>query len=334
MKRRSITIILVVIVLCIVARASILMFTSVDNTTALTRDAGQDPTPILIFEQTPTPSPIPLPLPTPTPISIPRPILTATQSAPKFNASAVYLLDADTNHVLDDKNGEKPMLMASTTKIMTALIALQTANFNMRITVHQDAINRVILDDGSSAGLTVGEVLPLKVLLYALLLPSGSDAAYAIADGLRGSVPNFVAQMNLLAYRLHLFQTHYNSPDGLTNDKANHYTSAHDLAILSQYAMHIPLFASIVKTQEYTAKLNGQTIVWKNSNTLLGTYPGITGIKTGYTNDSGYCLVFSATNAGHHLIGIILDSPSQVQRDKDASLLLTWGFHLPLRTPQ
>lgn len=306
------------------------MFTPVSTTISFTKVFGQAPTPMLIVEYTPTPSPTPLPLPAPTP----TPILTATRPTPKFDASAVYLLDTDTNHVLYDKNGETPMLMASTTKIMTALIALQTANLNTQITVHQDAINRVILDDGSSAGLAVGEILPLKDLLYALLLPSGNDAAYAIADGLRGSVPKFVAQMNLLAYRLHLFQTHYDSPDGLTADKANHHTSAHDLAILSQYAMHIPLFASIVKTQAYTVKVDGQTFTWKNTNTLLGTYKGITGIKTGYTDAAGYCLVFSAIHSGHHLIGIILGSPSQTQRDKDASFLLTWGFHLPLQPPQ
>jgi serine-type D-Ala-D-Ala carboxypeptidase (penicillin-binding protein 5/6) len=324
MKRRITAIIFIVMTLYIVIMASIFTFTPISTTAATATGMRQVSTPTLTLKLQATPTPIPTPIP----------ILTATQPLPQFDAAAVYLLDTDSGHVLYDKNGEKPMLMASTTKIMTALIALQTANLNSLITVHQDAINRVILDDGSSSGLVAGDVLPLKDLLYALLLPSGNDAAYAIADGLAGSVPNFVARMNLLAYRLHLFQTHYNSPDGLTSDETTHYTSAHDLAILSQYAMHIPLFASIVKTQTYTVYVDHQTFVWHNTNTLLGTYTGITGIKTGHTDAAGYCLVFSATRSGHHLIGIILGSPSQQQRDTDAAALLNWGFHLPLRSPQ
>jgi serine-type D-Ala-D-Ala carboxypeptidase (penicillin-binding protein 5/6) len=322
MKRRILAIIFIVMALCLLIMASAFAFTPIGTVVSIAAGVEQPPTPT------------PRLFPSPTPIPTPLPILTATQPIPQFDASAVYLLDTDTDHVLYDKNGEKPMLMASTTKIMTALIAMQTADLSSLITVHQDAIDRVILDDGSSSGLVVGDVLPLKDLLYALLLPSGNDAAYAIADGLGGSVPNFVARMNLLAYRLHLFQTHYDSPDGLTSDETNHYTSAHDLAILSQYAMHIPLFASIVKTQTYTVHIDDQTFVWNNTNTLLGTYAGITGIKTGHTDAAGYCLVFSATRSSHHLIGIILGSPDQQQRDTDAAALLNWGFQLPLRSPQ
>jgi D-alanyl-D-alanine carboxypeptidase (penicillin-binding protein 5/6) len=320
MKRRISTTIFIIVVHCLLA-ASVLILVSADTADIMDKRIEQSPTPTTML------------LPSPTPMPTLTPILTSTKATPYIDASVVYLLDADTEHVLYDKNGEKPMLMASTTKIMTALIAIQTGNLNSLITVHQDAINRVILDDGSSSGLKDGDVLPLKDLLYALLLPSGNDAAYAIADGLGGNVPNFVARMNLLAYRLHLFQTHYNSPDGLTSDEKTHYTSAHDLAILSQYAMQIPLFASIVKTQTYKVHVDGQNFVWTNTNTLLGTYAGITGIKTGHTDAAGYCLVFSATRSGHHLIGIILGSPSQKQRDTDATALLNWGFHLPLLSP-
>jgi serine-type D-Ala-D-Ala carboxypeptidase (penicillin-binding protein 5/6) len=321
MKRRIIVIIFIVVVFCIIV-ASVLTLRPTSTTIFMSLGTKPSPTPTTLL------------LPSPTPIPTLTPILTATKATPNINASAVYLLDADTEHVLYDKNGEKPILMASTTKIMTALIAIQTGHLNSLITVHQDAIDRVILDDGSSSGLVDGDVLPLKDLLYALLLPSGNDAAYAIADGLGGNVPNFVARMNLLAYRLHLYQTHYNSPDGLTADETTHYTSAHDLAILSQYAMQIPLFASIVKTQTYKIQLNNQPLVWNNTNTLLATYAGITGIKTGHTDAAGYCLVFSATRSGHHLIGIIFGSPNQKQRDTDAATLLNWGFHLPLVSPQ
>jgi D-alanyl-D-alanine carboxypeptidase (penicillin-binding protein 5/6) len=253
---------------------------------------------------------------------------------PQLTADAVYLLDADTGHVLDEVNGEKPLPMASTTKIMTAVIAIQTADLNEPIPVKQDAINRVNLDGGSSAGLVVGDTLPLKAMLYALLLPSGDDAAYAIADELGGTREGFVQRMNLFAYRLHLFQTHYNNPDGLTlDDNLQHYTTARDLATLTQYAMHLPLFAQIVQLQHYTFHTTKQNYTWDNTNKLLTTYNGMTGVKTGHTDAAGYCLVFAATRKNHHLIGVLLNSPSELQRNKDVSTLLDWGFALPLRPP-
>ncbi|GER86670.1 hypothetical protein KDW_08320 [Dictyobacter vulcani] len=281
------------------------------------------------------PTPTPLPLASPTPVPTPQPVLTAKGSPPDITATASLLLDADTGHVLYEKQAEKPLLMASTTKIMTALIIIQTANLDQPIHVHQDAIDRVVLDDGSSAGLVVGDVLPLRDMLYALMLASGNDAAYAITDELGGGDRTvFVARMNLFAHRLHLFQTHFNSPDGLTADSTTHYTTAYDLAILSRYAMSIPLFAQIVRTQTYTAHAPNRDLVWTNTNKLLGTYPGISGIKTGHTFGAGYCLVFSAARGQHHLIGVILNSPDETLRNKEAATLLDWGFQLPVLPPK
>jgi D-alanyl-D-alanine carboxypeptidase (penicillin-binding protein 5/6) len=283
----------------------------------------------------PTPTPVHITYSaTPTPLPTPEPVLTAIGKPPAIAATAAYLLDTDTNNVLYDKQGERPLLMASTTKIMTALIALQTGNPNQPIPVKPDAINRVIEDDGSNAGLAVGDTLTLKDMLYALLLPSGDDAAYAIADALGGSQEAFVAHMNLFAQRLHLYQTHFNSSDGLTNDSLTHYSSAHDLAILAQDAMQNPLFRQIVSTQRYTVSTANNTYTWTNTNTLLGTYKGMTGIKTGHTDDAGYCLVFSANRNGHHLLGAVLGSPDQTQRDQDVTSLLNWGFALPMRVPR
>src|SRR5712671_1024058 len=155
---------------------------------------------------TPTPTLIPF---TPTPTPKPTPILTVKGKPPAITASEAILLDADTGHILDDLHGEHPVPMASTTKIMTALIAIRAADLNELITIHQDALNEVNLNHGSTAQLTPGDQIPLQDLLYGLLLPSGDDAAIAIADAVGGSTGNFVNLMNLFAYRLHLYQTHY-----------------------------------------------------------------------------------------------------------------------------
>src|SRR5256885_8156285 len=294
-----------------------------------------------------TPTATPLPTPPPTP---PKPVLTVVGQPPAVNARAAYLLDGDTGNTLDDFQGEVPLPMASTTKIMTAIIAIQTTDPDMVITIHQDAIDEVLNNGGSSAQLVVNDKLTLKELLYGLMLPSGDDAAVAIADTVSGSTDNFVNAMNILAYRLHLYQTHYINPDGLTyysapgTPVAGHYTTAYDLVRLAQYAMKLPLFAQIVKTGYYNlpATTSHHTYRWVNTNDLLGTHPteyqayaGVTGIKTGYTVEAGYCLVFSATHKGHDLIGVFIFVPNTetVRRFRDAKTLLNWGFGLPLRIP-
>src|SRR5256886_13598525 len=162
MGRRILGIVLLVVAIRIVVMTPVLAFTPVGGN-LLSRLAGATPT------ATPSPTPLP-PTPTPTP---PRPILTVVGTPPALQVGAAYLLDADTGHTLDDFHGEVPLPMASTTKIMTAVIALQTGNLDQVITVQQDAINEAIKNDGSSAQLKVGDKLTLRALLYALLLPSG-----------------------------------------------------------------------------------------------------------------------------------------------------------------
>jgi D-alanyl-D-alanine carboxypeptidase (penicillin-binding protein 5/6) len=278
---------------------------------------------------------------TPTPTPKPTPILTVRGKPPAITAGEAILLDTDTGHILDDQNGEKPVPMASTTKIMTALIAIQAADLNKIVTIHQDAVNEVILHNGSSAKLQASDQITLRDLLYGLMLPSGDDAAIAIADGVGGSTANFVNLMNLFAYRLRLFQTHYINPDGLTYYDANgqpipgHYTTAYDLARLARYAMTLPLFAQVVGTQHYQlpATSSRHSYSWDNTNQLLATYAGATGIKTGFTLEAGECLVFSATRAGHHLVGVVLHSVDAAHRFSDARILFDWGFSLPLLPP-
>jgi D-alanyl-D-alanine carboxypeptidase (penicillin-binding protein 5/6) len=327
MGRRILAVILAVLAVCIASTTLVLAYTSSGQ--QVLASAG-----ITLSTAPPSPTPIPY---TPTPMPTPRPVLTVKGAPPTVQATAAYLLDMDTSDVLVDINGEKPLPMASTTKIMTALIAIQTADLNQLITIQQSDIDHALLNDGSNASLKANDQLTLKDLLYALLLPSGDDAATSIARVLGGSsVANFVTRMNLFAYRLHLFQTHYSNPDGLTLDSDGpHYTTAADLARLAHYALSVPLFAQIVKTPSYTvpATAHNQSYNWSNTNTLLTTYNGMDGVKTGHTFAAGYCLVFAATRNGHNLLGVVLNSPTQDQRDKDATALLNWGFALPVLPP-
>jgi D-alanyl-D-alanine carboxypeptidase (penicillin-binding protein 5/6) len=279
------------------------------------------------------------PPPTPTPL----PVLNAIGSTPPTLKSPVaYLLDADTNDTLLSIHGTERLPMASTTKIMTAIIALEIGNPNQIVTVKQDAVTEVIKNMGSNAGLKVGDKLPLIDMLYGLMLPSGDDAAIAIADTLSGSPANFVKVMNQYAHKLHLNNTHYINPDGLTyydgpNNTANpnEYTTATDLAQLTRYALRNPMFAQIVQTQEFVlpATSKHRAYNWVNTNDTLDAYPGMLGVKTGYTVEAGYCLVFAARNEKHMLIGVVLQGKNEDDRFSDAPTLLNWGFSLPLAEP-
>jgi D-alanyl-D-alanine carboxypeptidase (penicillin-binding protein 5/6) len=324
MGRRSLLFKLSILLLCLAIVLPIIVFTPLGSRALTT---------IGVLRPTPTPTRIP---PTPTPIPTPQPEITVTNQPVSPAAKVAYLVDTGTWHVLYDLNGEIPLPMASTTKIMTALIAIQTADLAMPVTIQQDAYDRVHNDGGSSANLKVGDTLTLHDLLYGLMLPSGDDAAYAIADALAGSPERFVERMNLFAYRLRLFQTHYANPDGLTlDDNALHYTTAADLVRLTRYAMNIPLFAQIVNTPTYSvpATARHQAYKWGNTNTLLTTYKGMIGVKTGHTDAAGYCLVFAAERGDYHLMGVVLNAASEDLRNQDVQRLLNWGFALPMLPP-
>ena len=244
-----------------------------------------------------------------------------------------------------DVNGEQRLPMASTTKIMTTLLVLEKGNLNQLVTIREDAIKEVIDNQASTANLVVGDQIRMLDLLYGLMLPSGNDAAIAIADAMSGSVPAFVEQMNNYAHKLKLNNTHFISPNGLTSLLANgtpnpnHYTTAADLAKLTRYAMQTPLFEQIVRLQEYElpTTVAHHSYHWVTTNKFLSTYPGATGVKTGYTVEAGYCLVFAARRNGHSLIGVLLhDGDSDTEADRrftDAATVLDWGFQLPLLPP-
>lgn len=249
------------------------------------------------------------------------------KGAPSPQVSEAYLFDPATGKVLYAENANAQQAMASTTKIMTAYVALHFASPDKVITVGPDA---VAMQTGytSVAGLRLGDQLTLRELLYCLMLPSGDDAAVAVADGVAGSQAQFVALMNLEASLLGLGHTHYTNPHGL--DEAGHYTTAHDLAVLTAYAMQSPLFQQIVAAPYDTIPATSQhkQYVLANTNDLLAItpYPGIQGVKTGYTGNAGYCLDFAAQHGSDQLIGVVLGEQMYDGRFTDAEALLNWGF--------
>ena len=246
---------------------------------------------------------------------------------PSLSAREALLLDPVSGQVYLAQNADSEMAMASTTKIMTALVALSFGKLDQRITIGSDAAS-LVGTEASVAGLRVGETYTLHELLYALLLPSGDDAAVAIADGVAGSQDRFVQLMNLEAALLGLGHTHYADVHGL--DAPDHYTTARDLAALAEVALRSPVFAQIVATPVYslpaTATHGAQT--WTTTNLLLTSerYPGVLGVKTGFTGNAGYGLVFTAARRSGRLLGVLLGEPVEQARFDDAAALLTWGF--------
>ncbi len=240
-------------------------------------------------------------------------------SADALSAQSAILIEADSGRVVCEKQGDLKLPMASTTKIMTALVALELASSDTLITVSPQAVGV----EGSSVYLTEGEKLTLEALLYALLLESANDAAAAIAIGLCGSVEAFAEKMNQKASELGLQKTHFTNPHGLHDE--NHYTTARELAIIARYALQDPLFRTIVATRKATiphaTPSNVRLLI--NHNKLLRLYDGCIGIKTGFTRDSGRCLVSAAERDGVTLIAVTLRAPNDWD---DHISLFDYGF--------
>jgi len=271
---------------------------------------------LVVSDATPTQAATAIPTPSPTPSPTPAPFIAGT---------AAYLIDADTGRVLYSLNSTRQLPIASTTKIMTAIVTIENANLDQGVMVQQSDLDQVP-PDASTAGLVVGDYFRLRTLLYGLMLPSGTDASIVIARTVAGSTANFVAMMNAEAQLLHLTHTHFSSPHGYSG--VDHYSSAADLVTLANYAMRNTLFAHIVAQDAYDVRPSQYTHAyhWENTNALLATYPGADGVKTGWTNDAGVCLVFSARRNGHHLIGAELQAPSYDAVFADGAKLLDLGF--------
>ena len=245
----------------------------------------------------------------------------APERPPAADARAAILIDAATGQVLFEHNADESMPMASTTKIMTALLAIERGDLHQVITTSERAFGV----EGSSLYLALGEQRTLEELLYGLMLQSGNDAAVAIAEGVAGSVETFVDWMNQRARDLGLEHTHFADPHGLAS--RDHYTSARDLATLARVAMANPTFRRIVGTREYRMpwpEKQSERVLY-NHNRFLWRYEGATGVKNGYTSAARGALVASARRDGVELIGVLLGAhPTGMYRDMAA--LMDWGF--------
>ena len=241
-----------------------------------------------------------------------------------YAVSAQYacVMEAQTGQVLYEKNAYNKHSMASTTKIMTALVAIEEGNPDALVTVSKHAAGT----EGSSLYLKAGEEVLLSDLLYGLMLQSGNDAAIAIAEHISGSVDIFAEKMTSRAKELGAKDTSFRNPNGLDAD--GHYTTAYDLALITREALKNPYFSKICATKTKSIRDGSQTV--SNHNKLLSMYPGCIGVKTGFTKKTGRCLVSSAIRDGKQLICVTLNAPNDWQ---DHTELLNNAFENTKRFP-
>lgn len=240
-------------------------------------------------------------------------ILFLPVKAGAISAECAILIDAQTGRVLYEKKAEEKSLIASTTKIMTALVICEQTNVLDRVKIPKEAVGI----EGSSMYLKEGEVLTVQELLYGLMLQSGNDAAVALAIYCGGTVEGFTELMNDKAHRLGMTQSHFANPNGL--DSPGNYSTARDMAILTAYAMQNPIFAQTVSTKTITI---GERCL-RNHNKLLWQLEGANGVKTGYTKAAGRILISSVTRMGRQLIAVTFNAPDDWQ---DHKTLIEDGF--------
>lgn len=251
---------------------------------------------------------------------------TAVPDPPKINAEAWALTDLDSGMYLGGDNPDEQLPIGSTTKIMSALVALEEGvDPDEEVTVSKDA-ESYVGNTYSNVGLIAGERLTVRDLLTASLVASGTDAVYALAEHLgNGSVDNFVDKMNEQASSMGLQNTHFDTPAGL--DSPGNYSSARDLATITQAALKYPLFAQIVATKDATISTQNRQIEIHNTNQLLTTYPKATGVKTGTTPEAGANLVASATDGDESYISVVLDDGEDPERFQDSRSILDYAFN-------
>lgn len=239
---------------------------------------------------------------------------------PKTNSRRYIVYDRISKSMIIGKNEDIKSAMASTTKIMTTIVILEKADLNETVTVSAKAGGT----GGSRLGLKRGDKASVRDLLYGLMLRSGNDAAVALAEHVGGSVKGFAELMNEKAIELGLTNTHFVTPHGL--DDANHYTTALELAKLTDYAMDNETFAKIVGTKSTTIYINNQSRQINNTNELLGVLNGVVGVKTGFTNNAGRCLVTETKRNNMDIITIVLGADTKKDRTKDSVNLIEYTF--------
>jgi len=240
-------------------------------------------------------------------------VLILPVEAKALSAEKAILMDATTGRILYEKNADSRSLIASTTKIMTALVVAEQCNVLDRVRIPKEAVGI----EGSSMYLREGEVLTVQELLYGLMLHSGNDAAVALAIYCGGTVEGFAELMNDKARQLGMKDSHFENPNGL--DAPGHYATARDLATLAAYAMENPIFYKTVSAKTVTV---GQRYL-RNHNKLLWLYEGADGVKTGYTRAAGRILVSSAERDGRRLVAVTIHAPDDWN---DHAALLDQGF--------
>jgi len=262
-------------------------------------------------------------------------VASASQAGPSgIAAQAAAIENASTGTLLWSRelNAERPM--GSITKVMTALVVIRAGDLSRKITISSAAVAYAQRYDASTAGLRAGDKLTALQLLEGLMLPSGCDAAYVLAEAYGPGLSAFVAKMNATARELGMTRTHFANFDGLPwPGEYSTYSTAANLLTLGRAAMRSSVFRSVVDRQTYwiAAGSGHHAYLWRNTNPLLGTYRGAIGIKTGYTLAAGHCLLFEASRDGYSLIGVTLDSPGvgTTVSGADPTRLLNWAFDLP-----
>lgn len=246
---------------------------------------------------------------------------TEIDDIPTINARHAIILDRNSKTILYGKKEKETCKMASTTKIMTAIVVIENANLKDTVTVSSKAART----GGSRLGLSTNDTITVENLLYGLMLRSGNDAAVALAEHVGGNLEGFAELMNNKASELGLTSTHFVTPHGLDND--NHFTTAYDLAILTDYALTNEMFSKIVKTKTYTITLNGYPKTLSNTNELLGNLDGVYGVKTGFTNGANRCLVTSCKRGDLDIICVVLGCDTKKDRTRDSIKLINYTFN-------
>ena len=235
----------------------------------------------------------------------------------ELSASSAIVIEASTGQVIYEKDADTKRPMASTTKIMTALVAIESGDITREITVDAAAAGV----EGSSIYLKAGDRITLEALIWALMLESANDAAAAIAIGVAGSLEAFADMMNAKAAELGLTSTHFTNPHGLSDE--DHYTTARELAMLTAAAMENETFRQIAATDKYRISYGDTVRALNNHNKMLRIYDGAVGVKTGFTKASGRCLVSAAERDGMTLIAVTLAAPDDWD---DHTAMLDLGF--------
>ena len=244
-----------------------------------------------------------------------------SENSLNLNSKSCIVLDRKSKDVLYGKNEKNKVKMASTTKIMTAIVVIENADINKTVEISKKSAST----GGSRLGLKTGDKITINHLLYGLMLCSGNDAAVALAESVAGSISSFANLMNNKAIELGLENTHFETPHGLDSD--NHYTTAYELALLTDYALKNSTFSKIVGTKNYTININGSPKNLTNTNELLGNLNGVYGVKTGFTNGANRCLVTSCKRGDMDIICVVLGADTKKFRTQDSIKLIEYVFN-------